>query len=68
MTTTLNPLAPARLSADGIHWIVDTCPHCGRRHHHGAGGPGADPAEYLGHRVAHCGSGAGYVLVAAPTP
>jgi len=31
-----------------------TCPYCGREHCHGA--------AVLGHRLAHCGAGAGYVL------
>ena len=33
------------------------CPYCGRWHYHGA--------AVLGHRVAHCGAGAGYMLVLA---
>ncbi len=70
MTVNEHPKAIATLSADGVHWIVPHCPICGREHYHGAGGPGANHAEYLGHRVAHCaGQHAGthgYVLVQAP--
>lgn len=48
-------------------WRVLRCPHCGKRHHHGAGGPQDDPRRFLGHRIAHCVLNAGprpsYVLV-----
>ena len=38
------------------------CPHCGRRHWHGAGDA---TGIYLGHRLAHCvdSHGAGYDIV-----
>lgn len=55
------PVAPVELV--GRQWVVLRCPYCGRRHYHGAGG-GANPRDYLGHRVAHCTrpeSGPGYV-------
>lgn len=40
--------AEARLS--GQQWIVDSCPYCGKRHVHGAGGDTGDPLKFLGHR------------------
>ena len=70
MTVNEHPKAIATLSADGVHWIVPHCPICGREHYHGAGGPGANHAEYLGHRVAHCAGRyedlRGYILIEAP--
>jgi hypothetical protein len=48
--------------------IVLQCPYCGLRHTHGAGGIGADPYRFLGHRAAHCvdGDNNGYMLAAKP--
>jgi hypothetical protein len=48
-------------------WVVDHCPHCGRRHTHGGGLLDGDPRAYLGSRVAHCHAGPDYVLVEAAT-
>ena len=36
------------------------CPYCGREHYHGA--------AVLGHRLAHCGARAGYVLTVPKKP
>jgi len=58
------PEVVAHLSPDGIHLIVESCPHCRRRHKHGAG---RDPKNPLyGHRAGHCDNGIdqpGYILV-----
>ena len=45
-----------------FYWVVDKCPHCGRRHSHGAGRQRENVRNFLGGRVAHCFSG-DYVLV-----
>lgn len=61
-----NPEAPARLVRnEGIYqWVVIKCPHCGKAHRHGGGLIKENaPHQYLGHRVAHCGRGVGYLLV-----
>jgi hypothetical protein len=63
------PLALALLVREGTlrYWRVLACPHCGRRHHHGGWAGDADPRQFLGPRLAHCGTGArrGYWLVDA---
>lgn len=62
---TMTTPAPATLhrGRHGYSWRV-TCPYCGKTHHHGGGPLDQDPHALLGHRLAHCGSGDGYVLVA----
>jgi len=47
------PPLPAYPCDNGAQVRV-TCPYCGREHYHGA--------AVLGHRLAHCGADAGYVL------
>jgi hypothetical protein len=63
------PSVVARLSSDGIHLVVESCPHCQKRHKHGAG---RDPKNPLyGHRVGHCDKDIeqpGYILVPPGTP
>ena len=71
------PAAPAHLERwrsgrrSWAHiWRLEQCPHCGEQHTHGGGGPGEDPLEFLGHRVAHCADdrvrpNVGYDLVEA---
>lgn len=63
------PKVVAHLSPDGIHLIVERCPHCQKRHKHGAG---RDPKNPLyGHRTGHCDRDIeqpGYLLVAPGTP
>ena len=53
------PLAPALLLWEGRlwYWVVASCPFCGRRHRHGGGLAGVNPRDFLGGRVAHCGTG-----------
>ena len=43
---------PAIVTSDGVHFITDPCPYCGKRHTHGAGGPGK--RVLWGSRVPHC--------------
>ena len=38
-------------------WIVENCPHCGRRHIHGAFNTPDKLKESLGVRLSHCGNG-----------
>lgn len=62
-------LAPPARRGDPWTWVVPRCPLCAARHIHGAGA-GADPRDFLGHRVPHCVerislSLDGYVLVEA---
>lgn len=38
-------------------FVIERCPHCGKRHYHGAGPADAHPALFEGHRVAHCARG-----------
>jgi hypothetical protein len=54
--------APARLVDN--HWVVEKCPHCGKRHVHGAGAGKEDPHNFLGHRNLYCHPD-GYILVEA---
>jgi hypothetical protein len=51
----------ATVKFEGGQWVVLKCPHCGKKHYHGAGPRGGDPREYLGHRSSHCAKG-GYVM------
>lgn len=46
-------------------WVIQCCPHCGKKHTHGAGSFDANPKDFLGHRLAHCENvkSNGYVLV-----
>lgn len=37
-----------------MQWMVLSCPHCGKKHYHGAGNNPEESDSYLGHRVAHC--------------
>lgn len=67
-TATTATVAPLTVTALAVTPLWDTrdvvvrCPHCGRRHQHGwPYGPDRHP----GHRLAHCASGRGYVIVAA---
>jgi hypothetical protein len=55
------PDAPLiRLRRSGVVWTLEVrCPHCGREHAHGGG---TDTQPSLGHRVAHCHAGGGYVI------
>jgi hypothetical protein len=50
------PIAAVTLiaSSEINYWRVVSCPYCDRTHHHGAGRPGENPADYLGTRVSHC--------------
>jgi hypothetical protein len=61
------PVARAHLvrGATCWRWVVDRCPHCGKRHGHGGGELAGDPRRYLTHRVADCGADGGYTLVEA---
>jgi hypothetical protein len=66
--------AVLRRSDSGANlWWVPKCVLCGDSHTHGAGGPDADPRQFLGHRVAHCvppdheGAG-GYILAEEGAP
>jgi len=43
-------LIPPRRRGECYQWQVLSCPYCGCKHLHGAGGE----LEDLGHRVAHC--------------
>lgn len=56
---TVNARLVRRVSCN--EWVVDKCPHCGRKHHHGAGKHDEPPRDCLGHRLAHCLKG-GYFL------
>jgi hypothetical protein len=48
-----SPIAWCAVRWDGDYWavVVERCPLCSRRHHHGGG---ADAAPDLGHRQSHC--------------
>lgn len=35
-------------------WIIDECPFCKKKHHHGAGLFTNNPVNFLGRRVPHC--------------
>jgi len=53
------PEAPAVLVAprrkcDCYLWRVLKCPHCGKKHTHGAGTSEEHAERLLGHRVGHC--------------
>jgi hypothetical protein len=69
-----SPLVPVRRSRSGRQLIVDRCPHCFERHHHGAAGErGCGPGRSIwhGHRVAHCRDPRaedGYFLVECAVP
>lgn len=60
---------PGTIQAMGasMQWQVIACPHCGKKHYHGAGNnPEEARRSYLGHRGAHClngNPGPGYNLV-----
>lgn len=56
VTRTHDPIALCHLERDRRYqrWVLDVCPHCGKRHTHGAGRVGEDPKPYLGHRCGHC--------------
>ena len=58
-------IATDRLNAGLITLIVGACPLCGKTHRYGGGTDLARVTECLGHRVAHCRRGDGYMLVLA---
>ena len=72
MNTAIVPEAPVvRLtSGPGLHgtvWLLEVrCPYCARTHVHGGGIDRTQVADFLGHRVSHCGrtdpDGVGYTL------
>lgn len=63
----MDPTAEVRLEQGrtSFSWVVDHCPHCGKRHWHGGGPLTGDPRSFLSHRVGHCRTGGsqGYTLV-----
>lgn len=60
---------PGSIQAMGssMQWQVIACPHCGKKHLHGAGNSPEESKHMLGHRTAHCidgdSSNVGYNLV-----
>jgi len=53
------PIVEARRFRNTKTWIV-WCPYCGKKHGHGA------ITDSPAHRVADCGKGPGYFVVAGP--
>jgi hypothetical protein len=69
--TPATPLVPVHRARCGCCLVIDCCPHCGKRHTHGAAGRPKRGLQFHGHRLAHCADapiGAGYWLVEPATP
>ena len=61
-TRKTEPAERAYAFMDGETIIVPSCPYCGGRHVHGAGGAKRDSYDF-GTRVAHCKQGGDYLLI-----